>query len=95
MWRKKKNDALTRFPNPAAWLAAVLLALVCLVPAGCGKKEWPSPITKKDSFSWPSVSASRSDSCLIIRGELEGAVQNLKNFLEVRTQWMDEEIGSF
>ena len=81
MWRKKKNEALTGFPGPAAWLAAILLALVCLVPAGCGKKEWPSPITRKDRFSWTSVSASRSDSCLIIRGELSGAVQNLNQVI--------------
>jgi hypothetical protein len=78
MWRKKTNEALTGFPGPAAWLAALLLTLACLVPAGCGKKEWPSPRTEKDRFSWASVRAGRDGSCLVIRGELQGAMQNLK-----------------
>jgi hypothetical protein len=62
----------------ATALAALILAAACLFPAGCGKKEWPSPRTEKDRFSWASVRAGRDGSCLVIRGELEGAVQNLK-----------------
>jgi hypothetical protein len=57
---------------------ALVLAAACLLPVGCGKKEWPSPRTEKDRFSWASVRASRDDSCLVIRGKLQGASRNLK-----------------
>jgi hypothetical protein len=60
-----------------AALAALLLVAACLLHAGCGKKEWPSPRTEKDRFTWSSVRASRDGSCLVIRGELDGAAQNL------------------
>ena len=66
------------FSSRATALAALILAAACLLPAGCGKKEWPSPRTEKDRFSWASVRASRDGACLVIRGELEGAVRNLK-----------------
>ena len=78
MIKKEKNDAGKGFPGRTGYLAVLLFALVCLILAGCGKKEWPSPRTEKDRFSWASVRAARDGSCLVIRGELEGAVQNLK-----------------
>ena len=78
MRRKARNEAREGCLYQPGTLAVVLLALACLVPAGCGKKEWPSPRTEKDRFSWASVRAGRDGSCLVIRGELQGAVQNLK-----------------
>jgi hypothetical protein len=62
----------------ATALAVLILAAACLFSAGCGKKEWPSPRTEKDRFSWASVRASRDGSCLIVRARLEGAAHNLK-----------------
>jgi len=67
-----------RFSGTALAVVALILAVACLLPTGCGKKKWPSPRTEKDRFSWTSVRASRDDSCLVIRGELQGAVRNLK-----------------
>lgn len=70
--------ATSGFISRTTALAVLVMAAAGLFLAGCGKKEWPSPITEKDRFSWASVRAGRDGSCLVIRGELEGAVQNLK-----------------
>jgi len=69
------------FSSRTVALPGLLLALACLLSAGCGKKEWPSPRTEKDRFSWASVRASRDDSCLVIRGKLQGASRNLKEIV--------------
>jgi len=73
-----------------AWVIIVLvLAAAGLLLAGCGKKEWPSPRAEKDRFTWDSVSASRDETCLIIRGELQGATQNLQQ-VELRLETSEE-----
>ena len=75
--RKEGNTATSGLTSRTAVLAVLVLAAAGLLLAGCGKKEWPSPRAEKDRFTWDSVRASRDESCLIIRGELQGAAQNL------------------
>ena len=77
----KKMEARVNWTASArriALPATILFVAACLAIAGCGKKEWPSPRTEADRFAWQQVSAQREGTCLLIRGELEGAWQNLK-----------------
>ncbi len=79
----------TQLPPRALLIAVLLLAAAGLALAGCGKKEWPSPRAEKDRFTWDSVRASLDESCLIIRGELQGAAQNLQQ-VELRLETSEE-----
>ncbi len=59
-------------------LCALLLLGLNLFLPGCGKKEWPSPVMEEERFSWSQIEAARDNSCLVIHGELQGAVRNLR-----------------
>lgn len=54
-------------------LAVLSLALLC----GCGKRDWPMPVSSEDTFRWRSVIAMRSQACIILNMEAAGAWQNI------------------
>lgn len=54
---------------------AVLLVLV----AACGKRDWPAPKASEDRFRWREVTAQRTRDCVIVNCELAGAWQNVES----------------
>lgn len=54
---------------------AVLLVLV----AACGKRDWPIPTASEDRFRWREVTAKRTRDCVIVDCELAGAWQNVES----------------
>ncbi len=54
---------------------AVLLVLV----AACGKRDWPAPKVSEDRFRWREVTVQRTRDCVIVNCELAGAWQNVES----------------
>ena len=63
----------------SAWepLAALLLAVLVLGLASCGKREWPAPKLSEDRFRIRTVNIQRAQGCLIVDCELAGAWANV------------------
>ncbi|MFO7728894.1 MAG: hypothetical protein R6X11_11265 [Desulfonatronovibrio sp.] len=59
------------------YLNSLLVVLLILGIAGCGKKEWPEPDASQEKFSISEISGQIEDSCLIIKSEISGNRQNL------------------
>lgn len=63
---------------------SICLVFCALALAACGKKEWPEPLAREDTFRWKRASASLAGGCLRIRAELEGNTEKLIGlFLEL------------
>ena len=58
-------------------IAALLLAVLVLGLASCGKREWPAPKLSEDRFRLRTITVQRGQGCLIIDCELAGAWDNL------------------
>lgn len=57
--------------------AFMLLALLTLGLASCGKRDWPAPQISEDRFRIRTVTVQRGQDCLIVDCELAGAWVNL------------------
>ena len=58
-------------------IAVLLLVLLSLGLASCGKREWPAPQLSEDRFRLRSMTVQRGGNCLIVDCELTGAWANL------------------
>lgn len=65
----------------AGFVTAVCLILVLIVVglAACGKKGNPKASGSKNIFSWVYVDASIRNDCINVRGRLQGDYQNLES----------------
>jgi len=60
-------------------LSAVVLAVLLLGLAACGKRDWPAPILSEDRYRIRTVNVTRAQNCVVVDIELAGAWQNLEN----------------
>lgn len=55
---------------------ALLILLLALSAAGCGKKGLPQPRDNSKSFTWKEVEAKPVGDCLAFTGSFDGAYEN-------------------
>lgn len=68
--------SLRRFLAAPA-LAWMLLAAFGLLAGACGKRDWPQPKLREDTFRIRALTATQSGGCVVVDCELAGAWQNL------------------
>ncbi len=62
--------------NMKHWMY-VLLAVLLLVTAGCGKKVWPEPDAQEEKFALQIENSEIDNSCLEIQAVISGNYRNL------------------
>ncbi len=64
----------------------LLLVLLLIGSAGCGRKDMPQPATTEASFQWARATAVPELMCLRVDAELEGNLRNVASVvLELQT----------
>jgi len=59
----------------------LLLCVILLLAAACGKKEWPQPIASEETIQINHMEARRDQGCILINAKLGGRLVNLEFFL--------------
>ena len=63
-----------------------LFCIFCILLSffSCGRKKWPTPITREDTFKFGKIVVYKKNDCLNINGNIIGNTKNIKElWLEV------------
>lgn len=59
----------------------ILVCLLLVLAAACGKKEWPQPIADEEIITIDHLEARMDQGCLLVNAKLGGKLVNLEYFL--------------
>jgi hypothetical protein len=59
----------------------LLLCILLLAAAACGKKEWPQPVASEELIQINHIEARRDQGCVLVNAKLGGRLANLEYFL--------------
>lgn len=59
----------------------LLLCILILAAAACGKKEWPQPVASEELIQINHIEARRDQGCVLVNAKLGGRLANLEYFL--------------
>ncbi|WP_051307128.1 hypothetical protein [Desulfomicrobium escambiense] len=59
----------------------LLLCILLLSAAACGKKEWPQPVASEELIQINHMEARYDQGCILINAKLGGRLANLEYFL--------------
>lgn len=62
-------------------MKGILVCVLLVLAAACGKKEWPQPIVDDEMITVDHLEARMDQSCLLINAKLGGKLVNLEYFL--------------
>jgi hypothetical protein len=59
----------------------LLLCILLVLAAGCGKKEWPQPVVSDELIQINHIEARQEQDCILVNAKLGGRLVNLEYFL--------------